>query len=205
MRTATSAEPDRAAADLRRLVRSTAAAMERATVALEEADAALADEIVADSVRLDREREELARTAPGLCAPAVTVLATIHALTELERMSLLALAVARAVQRCYPHPVVPHELTPDFVEMGRIAVWLAELTAGPGEVRSLISLEDDLDDLHRILAGVRSRCDGTTVADVVLLSRHYERFADHAVLLGRLMKSAVPRSQATTRSVHLAG
>ena len=71
------------------------------------------------------------------------------------------------------------------------------LTAGPGEVRSLISLEDDLADLRRILAGVRSRCDGTTVSDVVLLSRHYERFADHAVLLGRLMKSAVPRSQAS--------
>ncbi|WIX98394.1 phosphate transport system regulatory protein PhoU [Amycolatopsis mongoliensis] len=197
MRTATSEQLARAAADLRRLARSTAAAMERASVALAEADAALADEIVADSVRLDREREELARKAPGLRAPAVTVLATIHALTELERMSLLALAVARAVQRCYPHPVLPHELTPDFVEMGRIAVWLAELTAGTGEVRSLISIEDDLDDLRRIVADVRNRCDGTAVADVVLLSRHYERFADHAVLLGRLMKSAVPRSQAT--------
>ncbi|WP_284740404.1 phosphate transport system regulatory protein PhoU [Amycolatopsis sp. RTGN1] len=196
MRTDASEELDRAAADLRRLVRSTATAMERATVALEEADAALADEIVADSVRLDREREELARTAPGLRAPAVTVLATIHALTELERMSLLALAVARAVQRCYPHPVVPHELIPEFVEMGRIAVWLAELTVG-GDIRALISIEDDLDDLRRILVGVRSRCDGTTVADVIPLSRHYERFADHAVLLGRLMKSAVPRSQAT--------
>ncbi|MEU8632176.1 phosphate transport system regulatory protein PhoU [Amycolatopsis sp. NPDC048633] len=185
-----------ATADLLQLVRSTAASMERATVALEEADVALADEIVADSVRLDRRREELARTAPVLRAPAVTVLATIHALTELERLSLLALAVARTVQRCYPHPVLPHELIPDFVEMGRIAVWLAELTAGAGEVRSLISLEDDLDDLRRILADVRNRCAGAAVADVVQLSRHYERFADHAVLLGRLMKSAVPRSQA---------
>ncbi|WP_328616996.1 phosphate transport system regulatory protein PhoU [Amycolatopsis sp. NBC_00355] len=197
MRTATSDELDRAAADLRRLVRSTAAAMERATVALEEADVALADEIVADSVRLDREREELARTAPGLQAPVVTVLAMIHALTELERLSLLVLAVARAVQRSYPHPIVPHELTPGFVEMGRIAVWLLELTAGTGEVRSLISLEDDLDDLRRILVDVRSRCDGAAVADVVLLSRLYERFADHAVLLARLMKSAVPHSRAT--------
>jgi phosphate transport system protein len=197
MRTATSDELARTAADLRRLVRSTAAAMERATVALEESDAALADEILADSVRLDREREELARKAPGLRAPAVTVLATIHALTELERMSLLSLAVARAVQRCYPHQVVPHELTPEFVEMGRIAVWLAELAADPGDVRSLISLEDDLDDLRRILTDVRSHCGGAAAADVVLLSRHYERFADHAVRLGRLMKSAVPRSQAT--------
>ncbi len=197
MRTAISDELDRAAADLRRLVRSTAVAMERATVAVEEADAALAAELVADSVRLDREREELARAAPGLRAPAVTVLATIHALTEVERMSLLALGVARAVQRCYPHPVLPHELIPDFVEMGRIAVWLADLTAGAGEVRSLISIEDDLDDLRRILTDVRNRCDGTAVTDVVLLSRHYERFADHAVLLGRLMKSAVSRSQAT--------
>jgi hypothetical protein len=38
MRTATSDELARTAADLRRLVRSTAAAMERATVALEESD-----------------------------------------------------------------------------------------------------------------------------------------------------------------------
>ncbi|WP_103343771.1 hypothetical protein [Amycolatopsis sp. CA-126428] len=76
-----------ATGDLVRQTRATAAAMERATVAPEEPDVALADDLVADSVRLDREREELigrVHTVLALRAPAVTVLATIHAPTELE-------------------------------------------------------------------------------------------------------------------------
>ncbi|WP_410622964.1 phosphate signaling complex PhoU family protein [Amycolatopsis sp. cmx-8-4] len=185
-----------AADDLVRLTRATAAAMERATVALEEADVALADDIVADSVRLDREREELARqvhTVLALRAPAVTVLAAIHALTELERLSGLVLQVARAVQRAYPHPVVPHALTPDFVELGRITVWLVELaTDDDAHARASIRVEDDLADLRRILAALREP------ADIAALSRVYERFADHAVVLGRLMKSAVPVSSQAT-------
>jgi phosphate transport system protein len=176
------------------LARATAAAMERATIALEEADAALADDIVADSVRLDRDREELARrvhTVLALRAPAVTVLAAIHALTELERLGRLVLEVARTVQRRYPHPVPPHAVTPDFVELGRIAVWLAELAADDGHVRASIRVEDDLADLRRILTAL------SEPGDVAVLSRLYERFADHAVVLGRLMKSAVPGSQVT--------
>ncbi|WP_103339911.1 PhoU domain-containing protein [Amycolatopsis sp. CA-126428] len=180
-------------ADLVRLTQLTAAAMERATVAVEEADVALADDVVAGSVRLDRSRGDLARqlsTALVARAPAVPVLATIHALTELERMSGLVLHVARAVQRAYPQPVVPRESTPDFVELGRIAVWLAELAAGNGRVRSLISVEDDLADLRRILARLQEH------GEIAVLSRCYERFAGHAVRLGRLLDSAVPRNQA---------
>lgn len=167
--------------------------MERATVAVEEADVALADDVVADSVRLDRSRAGLARqvnTVFAMRAPAVPVLAAIHALTELERMSGLVLQVARTVQRAYPHPVVPRESTPDFVELGRIAVWLAELSAGDGRVRSLISVEDDLADLHRIVARLPGH------GDIGTLSRCYERFAGHAVRLSRLMESAVSRTQA---------
>ncbi|MEA5365388.1 phosphate transport system regulatory protein PhoU [Amycolatopsis sp., V23-08] len=180
-----------AAAELVRLTRATAAAMKRATVALEEADVALADDIVADSVRLDREREELARRVPTVLAPAVPVLAAIHALTELERLSGFALQVARAVQRAYPHPVVPHALTPAFVELGRLAVWLVELAADGEHARASIGVDDDLADLRGILATLREP------ADIAALSRVYERFAEHAVVLGRLMKSAAPGSRVT--------
>jgi phosphate transport system protein len=176
-----------------RLAQLTAGAMERATVAVEEADVALADDIVADSVRLDRSRDELARqvnTVFEVPAAAVPVLATIHALTELERMSGLVLQVVRIAQRAYPDPVVPREAMPDFVELGRIAVWLAELAVGDGRVRSLISVEDDLADLRRILARL------TEYDELVTLRRCYERFAGHAVRLGRLLESVAPRSQA---------
>ncbi|WP_103343770.1 hypothetical protein [Amycolatopsis sp. CA-126428] len=68
-------------------------------------------------------------------------------------MSGLVLQVARAVQRCYPHPVVPHAVTPDFVELGRIVVWLVELAADNDmHVRGAIRVEDDLANLRRILA-----------------------------------------------------
>ncbi|MFG1642513.1 PhoU domain-containing protein [Amycolatopsis sp. NPDC049252] len=191
----TTPSPESAAADLVRLTRATAAAMERATVALEEADVALADDIVADSVRLDWERDELARrvhTVLALRAPAVSVLAAIHALTELERLSGLVLQVARAVQRAYPHPVVPHALTPAFVELGRLAVWLVELAAADdGHARASIGVEDDLADLRRLLATLREP------TDIAALSRVYERFAEHAVVLGRLMRSAAPGSRVT--------
>ena len=136
MRNAYRDELDHLAARLLRLTRATAEALERATVALEEADAVLADEVVADSVVLDRgriEAEQHAQTILALQAPVATelrvVLAAVHALTELERMGRLAVLVAKAVQRRYPHPVVPHVLTPRFVEMGRIAVWLGMMAA----------------------------------------------------------------------------
>jgi len=187
---------------LLRLSRMTGDTMELATMALEESDVALADDVVADGTRLDRARieaEEHAQTILALQSPVATdlrvVLAAVHALTELQRMGRLAVHVAEAVQRRYPHAVVPHVLTPRFVEMGRIAVWLAVMAGHVMEkrdvtlARSLISVDDDMDDLHRTLFTVLDYQDwayGTAAAvDVALLSRNYERFADHAVSLAR--------------------
>ena len=182
------------------LSRMVADAMEQATTALVEADVALADDIVADGVRLDRARAEVESQAYAILAlqsPVATdlrvVLAAVHAVEDLDRMGRLAVHVAEAVQRRYPEPVVPHALVPRFVEMGRIAVWLAVMA---GEVmekrdlalaRSLITVDDDLDDLHRTLFSVLDYQEWSystaTAVDVALLSRYYERFADHAVSL----------------------
>ena len=183
-----------------RLSQTVADAMEQATVALVEADVALADDIVADGVRLDRARAEVESQAYAILAlqsPVATdlrvVLAAVHAVEDLDRMGRLAVHVAEAVQRRYPEPVVPHALVPRFVEMGRIAVWLAVMA---GEViekrdltlaRSVITVDDDLDDLHRTLFSVLDyqawAYSTATAIDVALLSRYYERFADHAVSL----------------------
>jgi phosphate transport system protein len=86
-------------------------------------------------------------------------------------------------------------LIPRFAEMGRIAVWLATMAGQVMESRDLtlarilISVDDDMDDLHRMLFTVLDCQDwayGTpTVLDVALLSRYYERFADHAISLAR--------------------
>ncbi len=79
--------------------------------------------------------------------------------------------------------------------MGRIVVWLAVMAGQAIQsrdavlARTLISVDDDVDDPHRTLFTVIDYQDwtyGTAKAvDVALLSRYYERFADHAVSLAR--------------------
>jgi phosphate transport system protein len=123
------------------------------------------------------------------------VLAATHATQSLERMGNLAIHVAEAVQRRYPQPVVPAPLLPRFAEMGRIAVWLATMagqiiqTRDVTLARTLVSVNDDMDDLHRTLFSVIGYREWTyavaTAVDVTLLSRFYERFADHAVSLAQ--------------------
>lgn len=149
----------------------TADTVERATVALENPTShwpttswRTAPGWTAHGSRRNSRQTILARQSP-VATDLRVVLAAVHALTELERMGRLAVHVAEAVQRRYPHQVVPHVLTPRFVEMGRIAVWLAVLTGQVMEKRDVT--------LARSLISV------------ALLSRYSERFADHAVSLAR--------------------
>lgn len=177
-------------------------AMDRASFAVSETDAELAAAVIADGARISRARREAEEHAYAILAlqsPVATdlrvVLAAVHAVGELDRMGRLAVHVAEAVRRRYPEPVVPAVLAPRFVEMGRIAVWLAVMAGKVIETRdvtlarTLVSVDDDMDDLHRTLFTVIDYQDwayGTaTAVDVALLSRYYERFADHAVSLAR--------------------
>lgn len=177
-------------------------AMERATTALLEADLSLAEQVIDEDIRVDEARARAEEHAFGLLAlqaPVAgdlrTVISTIHAAEDLERMGDLALHVAKTARRRHPHPVLPEDVRPYFSEMGKIAVKLA------GRVRTVIQtqdveaargLEDDddeMDDLHRHLFTVMMSPEwahGVSAAvDVTLLGRFYERFADHAVAVAR--------------------
>jgi phosphate transport system protein len=177
-------------------------AMDRATVAMSEVDLEVAERVVADKTHVDDARAEADGHAYAILAlesPVATdlrvVLAAIDATRSLERMGRLAVHVAEAVQRRHPQPVVPPPLTPRFAEMGRIAVWLAAMagqviqTGDATLARALVAVDDEMDDLHRTLFTVidyKQWTYGTaTAVDVALLSRFYERFADHAVSLAR--------------------
>jgi phosphate transport system protein len=202
MRNAYHEQLDLLAARILRTSRMVADAMDLANLALSEADLGLADDVVAEGARIDRalaEAEDHAYAILALQSPVATdlrvVLSAVHAMGDLDRMGRLAVHVAEAVQRRHPQPVVPRVLIPRFAEMGRIAVWLATMAGQVVESRDLtlarilISVDDDMDDLHRMLFTVLDCQDwayGTpTVLDVALLSRYYERFADHAVSLAR--------------------
>jgi phosphate transport system protein len=177
-------------------------AMERATTALLKTDLALAEQVISDDSAVDAARteyEEEAYALLALQAPVATdlrtVLAVIHAAESLERMGDLALHVAKAARRRHPSPVLPEEVRPYFERMGQLAVALAAKTeqvirTQDVELARQVDIDDDeMDDLHRELFTVlmdHSWSHGTAAAvDVTLLSRFYERFADHAVSVAK--------------------
>jgi phosphate transport system protein len=179
-----------------------AKAMERATRALLEADLSLAEHVIDEDVQVDEARTRCEEQAFGLLAlqaPVAgdlrVVVSAIHAGEDLQRMGALALHVAKAARRRHPQPVLPDDVRPYFAEMGRIAGKLANQV---GEVirtqnvemaSGLEQADDEMDDLHRHLFTLMMRPEWTygvsTAVDVALLGRFYERFADHAVSVGR--------------------
>lgn len=117
---------------------------------------------------------------------------------DAERMGALALHVAKIVRRRHPVTAVPDEVRDDFAEMGRIAVRIGNdakhvVLEHDSATAAQVALDDEtMDDLHRHLFSVVMNSDwphgAATAVDVTLLSRYYERFADHAVeIAGRVI------------------
>ena len=114
---------------------------------------------------------------------------------DVERMSALALHVARMTRRRHPRHALPEEVNGYFAEMGQLAVQLGNsarevvLSGDPSRAAELDQEDDAMDELHRHLFTVlmdREWKHGVAAAvDVTLLGRYYERFADHAVEVGR--------------------
>ena len=123
------------------------------------------------------------------------VVTSIRNVADVDRMGRLAMHVAKLARRRHPQHALPEEVNGYFAEMGRVAVELGEaaqeaLLSGDPERAARMQEEDDaMDELHRHLFTVlmdREWTHGVTAAvDVTLLSRYYERFADHAVEVAR--------------------
>lgn len=177
-------------------------AMERATKALLDTDLAEAEQVITEHDRLTRmqtEAEEAAFSLLALQAPVAgelrTVISVMQSVADAERMGGLALHVAKLVRLRHPAAVVPEQTQADFAEMGRIAVDLAQAaqavvrSADPERAARIREDDDAMDRMHRHLFTLlldRSWEHGVAAAvDVTLLGRFYERFADHAVEIGR--------------------
>jgi phosphate transport system protein len=178
------------------------AAMERATQALLQADLLLAEQVISDHdqiVGMSARAEESAFVLLALQAPVAgdlrSIVSAIQIVADVDRMGALALHVAKIARRRHPQHALPEEVNGYFAEMGRVAVELGNsaqevLVTRDPEKAARISEEDDaMDDLHRHLFTVlmdREWKHGVMAAvDVTLLSRFYERFADHAVEIAR--------------------
>jgi len=202
MRTAYHEQLDQLTQQLGDMCGLAGAAMERATQALLQADLALAEQVISDHeqiVAMSARAEEAAFVLLALQAPVAgdlrSIVSAIQIVADVDRMGALALHVAKIARRRHPQHALPEEVNGYFSEMGRVAVELGNsaqevLVTRDPEKAARISEEDDaMDDLHRHLFTVlmdREWKHGVTAAvDVTLLSRFYERFADHAVEIAR--------------------
>jgi len=177
-------------------------AMERATQALLQADLALAEQVITDHEQIasmSTRAEEAAFVLLALQAPVAgdlrAIVSSIQIVADVDRMGALALHVAKIARRRHPQHALPEEVNGYFAEMGRVAVDLGNsaqevlVTRDPEKAARIREEDDAMDDLHRHLFNVlmdREWRHGVTAAvDVTLLSRFYERFADHAVEVAR--------------------
>lgn len=191
-------ELDKVTADLVEMTRLAGSAIGRATMALLDADVALAESVIAADRDLDRMREDLDLKSIDLLArqqPVATdlrmVVTAMRMSADLERMGDLARHVAKVARLRYPQSAVPAEFRGVIVEMGHVAESIVAKTGSIIAGRDLeaarhLDRDDDaMDDLHRTFFARIAASDwsyGTEAAvDMTLISRYYERFADHAV------------------------
>jgi phosphate transport system protein len=177
-------------------------AMDRATQALLQADLAMAEQVISDHdelVRMQTRAAEAAFALLALQAPVAgdlrLVFGSYQNVADAERMGALALHVAKIARRRHPNPALPEEVKSYFAEMGRIAIDLGNsakdvvLSRDPKQAAQISKKDDAMDQLHHQLFSVLMDNEwkhGVAAAvDVTLLGRFYERFADHAVEIGR--------------------
>lgn len=189
-------------------------AMARATTALLEADVELAESVIEHDRLIDKRRDEidekiidlLARQQPVVATDLRVLVTSLRMSDDLERMGDLALHVAKVARLRHPRPAVPRELISTILEMGYVAqliVTRAGEVIGSRNVALALELETEDDEMDHLHAKVfrlildPSWPHGTEAAvDITLLSRYYERFADHAVSVARrvvyLVTGAMP-------------
>lgn len=178
------------------------AAMIEATNALLDADLVVAESVIAGDEEIDavaHDLEEQALQLVALQAPVATdlrvLLSGLRISASLERMGDLAVHVAKAARLRYPASAVPVELRGVITEMGEVAERIVQRTGDVlatrdvDDANQLAVIDDEMDSLHRQLFRAVLSEDwqhGVEAAiDVTLVSRYYERFADHAVTIGR--------------------
>jgi phosphate transport system protein len=177
-------------------------AMERATQALLQADLLLAEQVISDHdhlTRMQTKAEESAFVLLALQSPVAgdlrVVVGSMQNVADAERMGGLALHVAKIARRRHPEHALPEEVNGYFAEMGTIAVDLGNsakdvvLSRDPEKAAQISRDDDAMDQLHRHLFTLLMDKEWThgvaSAVDITLLGRFYERFADHAVQIGR--------------------
>ena len=177
-------------------------AMKHASNALLQADLELAEQVITDHDHIAdkwRNAEGAAVKLLALQQPVASdlrkVVGSLHVGADIERMGALAVHVANIARMRHPDHALPDDVRVSFTEMADVAVQLArtaqEVLRSPDAEKAaqLREKDDAVDSRHRDLFAVlidrEWRSSVSSAVDVALLGRFYERFADHAVEIGR--------------------
>lgn len=191
-------------------------AIRDASESLLSADLGLAESVITKDIELDRMHEEMefkCLSLLALQAPVAgelrTIVSAIRVVFELARMGDLAAHVAKIARLRYPATAVPGRFEAGFREMASIAIEiidLARLSMAERDVKGahrLAEIDSRMDELRReqftLMLSEDSDISIEGAVDVALLGRYFERFADHAVAVGRrviyIMTGQVPEGE----------
>jgi phosphate transport system protein len=180
------------------------AALEQATAALLDADVVAAESVISQRAVItaayqalaDKAVELLARQAP-VAGDLRIIVAGLRGVDDLDRMGGLARHIAKVARMRYPQCAVPDELHGTVRQMASAALAIAQKAAEVVEARDadraleLATDDDQIDALRRDLFSVMLSPEWTygvePAIDLALVGRYYERFADHAVEVARLV------------------
>jgi len=183
-------------------------AMYMATQSLLGADNDLAQGVIAQDERIDiltAEVEERCVELISLHHPTDRelriLIGSLRIAASLERMGDLASHVAKQARMRFPNPVIPHGLRSTFEEMGALSQAIVTKTAVVLATKDLTLAidiaghDEDVDRLHlelfRAVLSPTWQNGVESAIDITLLSRYYERYADHAVSVTRRLITIV--------------
>ncbi len=203
-----SAELGTVSDDLVRMTRLVGSAMNRATQALLDTDLTLAESVIAADAQIDLLANDVEDQCMHMLAERQLterelqeLMGAVRIAASLERMGDLAEHVAKQARLRYPRLSIPQELRGTFAEMGGLAEAIVSKTGAVIATQNvnltadIARHDEEVDRLHRELFTIvltPGWSHGVEAAiDVTLLSRYYERYADHAVSVARRVVTIV--------------
>ena len=202
MRTAYHQQMAALAAQLAEMCGRAGEALQRATQALLEADVDVAEQVIGGHERMvamaaqaEKDAFDLLALQQPVAGDLRGIFSAVQVIADTERMGALAVHVAKIARGEYPKQVLPDEVRGCFADMAAVAIAMSEsaeqvlITRDPQHAAQLHEQDDAMDELYRHLIGV-VRAEGWqhgifVAVETALLGRFYERFADHAVEVGR--------------------
>ncbi|HEY0889119.1 MAG TPA: phosphate signaling complex protein PhoU [Nocardioides sp.] len=184
--------------DLAAICADVEVAVTRATHALFDADADLAEQVISGDAAIDLARERVEDNALyllSLQAPVAgdlrIVVAALRMVSELERMGDLSVHVAKIARLRVPHRAVPAGAEQTVGRMAEVAEAMVRragqiIRSRDVDAAAALRADDEEMDLLRRTSFTELLGDdwahGVEAAvDIALLGRYYERIADHAV------------------------